>query len=757
MDMVSVLLAGTPETNNILNDDTPDQYEHIFTLSGISQPNLKLLRKLQTVSTSKETDPPADVLDAVIVAIQMIVDHCRKLKYQKRIVLFTNAEQPIDWDDMDAVGEMMEANDISLIVVGSDYEPYENADADNCTDVMKTNYENWNTLTKRTPEGEVLSLAQAYEDSQADYAKEVRPTPSYRGFLYLGDPVGPHSQADDEDDASQMTDSTLNHFLAIPIFTYLRTKPVPLPSFKKYATNDDTRMDVDSATDGTSHKVTYETKLTIEDTKLDEDGNELDTEEIEITKDQVDKAFRFGKTAVKISEEELQLEKQKMTTRKQMSILRFIPKKEFPRSFLCSHASVIMPGAYSTDAANLALRALAYAMSEEKVIALVRYVYTDGAAPMLGILDPAFIVGTDEVPETFILHYFETTFAEDIRDYVFLRLNMKDVEQTLEDQMDSLIDAMELDSIDESYLMPETVYNGLIWRVHKAIKTRALNREAPIPDIKDSAKPAFQLHKKFIEKASEISQHIANTVKVREVKKKGKKRSRDAEEAEQDFAAESGNIDELLDKTAAAGAFGGSSLTGITAGSHLSGQPSGSIATDNGLSGMSGDSSTSMMDNKAERVGLNHPVEDFKSLLNRSSDVDMVIPAMKQMIEAIHELLKISFGNQNYRKVIKCLKALKETAMAEEEAVLYNTHVRELKQWCDLPDKFSPHRELWEMMKKNNLGLLTNKDTTDTDIANITQEMAEEFWNETDLKEQVQKKKEDEDLVEFEEDLDDLI
>jgi ATP-dependent DNA helicase 2 subunit 2 len=57
------------------------------------------------------------VLDAVIVAIQMIADHCRKLKYAKTITLFTDNQHEIDWLDIDAVGQMLEDNDISLIVV----------------------------------------------------------------------------------------------------------------------------------------------------------------------------------------------------------------------------------------------------------------------------------------------------------------------------------------------------------------------------------------------------------------------------------------------------------------------------------------------------------------------------------------------------------------------------------------------------------------------------------------------------------------
>lgn len=57
------------------------------------------------------------MLDAVIVAIQMIVDHCRHLKYSKTITLFTDSQHEIDWLDLDDVAQMLEDQDISLVVV----------------------------------------------------------------------------------------------------------------------------------------------------------------------------------------------------------------------------------------------------------------------------------------------------------------------------------------------------------------------------------------------------------------------------------------------------------------------------------------------------------------------------------------------------------------------------------------------------------------------------------------------------------------
>lgn len=122
------------ETYNVLNDTTPDQYERITSMCPISQPNLDLLRSIQNISTSSKETPAADgnliakiqqrnstnrylVLDAVIVATQMIRDHCRHLKYEKRIILITDNHNKIDWLDLDDVASILRDINAQLTVM----------------------------------------------------------------------------------------------------------------------------------------------------------------------------------------------------------------------------------------------------------------------------------------------------------------------------------------------------------------------------------------------------------------------------------------------------------------------------------------------------------------------------------------------------------------------------------------------------------------------------------------------------------------
>ena len=57
------------------------------------------------------------MLDALIIAIYMIEQKCKKLKYIKRIMILTDGTQEMDWQDFDEVKGMLLKNQIALTVV----------------------------------------------------------------------------------------------------------------------------------------------------------------------------------------------------------------------------------------------------------------------------------------------------------------------------------------------------------------------------------------------------------------------------------------------------------------------------------------------------------------------------------------------------------------------------------------------------------------------------------------------------------------
>ncbi|KAI8647826.1 SPOC like C-terminal domain-containing protein [Parasitella parasitica] len=678
-DMVAVLLAGTPESHNILNDTTPEQYQGVTSMGPISQPNVDLLKRIQNLSTSSEDTSPADVFDSVIVASQMIREHCRNLKYEKRIILITNNHNKIDWLDLDDVAGMLKDLNAQLTIIGTDYSRLSDPD---CPEDIALNYKNWQIfIDKADTAGEILSLQTAYEITQEDSAKEVRPTPSFRGYLYIGDP---HEN---------------NHVVGISIHMFIRTKTVPLPRGHKYSAHSE----------GPTHKVEPDALYKFDTTANAETS--LTADEIDETvvedKTRLEQAFRFGKTAILISRDEVV--SNNFSSRKEMTVIGFIDKNQFKRHYIYSNAYILTAGSYNVAQSSLALSAFAKALYDEQSYAVVRYVQKDDGQPRIGLLLPEDREGEEDVE--YLLQYYDLPFAEDIRDYKFKSVaDPKASDPKSINLMDSLIDSMELDNTKKGrdYLAPEYLYNPILWRFNKAIKNRALNPDAPIPDIKESARCQFEIYPDFKDKASEYCDLLASTLEVCKVIDKGKGKRRMKGMGDTADPANAADISELLGNSK-------SSQEGpIYAPLTPSEKAFRAAADDN---------------HEVETVGMITPVEDFLAILRKKSEVDQVEIAIRGMVAAIHKFLAMSFGNQNYPIVISCLKAFRENAAKEDAAASYNKHVREIKQWCNMPNKSSTRQELWKSLKTENLGLITNEECDDTDNLDTTREVAEKFWN----------------------------
>lgn len=59
----------------------------------------------------------AIAISAIVIAIQMISKHCKKLKYQRRIVLVTNGRGSLDGEEVSQISDKIKADGIELVVV----------------------------------------------------------------------------------------------------------------------------------------------------------------------------------------------------------------------------------------------------------------------------------------------------------------------------------------------------------------------------------------------------------------------------------------------------------------------------------------------------------------------------------------------------------------------------------------------------------------------------------------------------------------
>lgn len=63
------------------------------------------------------TNLTISAISSIVVAVQMIVAHCKKLKYRKKIVLVTNGLGAIDNDELDQIAGKIKQENIDLVIL----------------------------------------------------------------------------------------------------------------------------------------------------------------------------------------------------------------------------------------------------------------------------------------------------------------------------------------------------------------------------------------------------------------------------------------------------------------------------------------------------------------------------------------------------------------------------------------------------------------------------------------------------------------
>ncbi|KAK9762546.1 ATP-dependent DNA helicase yku80, variant 2 [Basidiobolus ranarum] len=369
----ALVLFGTDETRNDLALN--DEYQHVTVIRKPRNIDLNLL--LCATTELPKGNAEADALDALIVGIDLIEQHCGQRKFTKRIVLITGAEVPINFSDAEEVSKQITEDGIELNIIGAGFEP----------ELKKSKTKSLNerflkTLADRV-NGSIFAMSEALDILSEYQVKTVRSTAAFRGSLFLGDPrLHPETALD------------------IPVIGYTRTTPLSLPSAKKWST----LADVAAGEQPKTHEATMGRTYQILGEEIPE----------EVTYSDLEKAYHYGRTLVplkKIDEELLTL-----PAEKGLYILGFFDATYFNREW---EASNVMTFAAAPDntLASKGLSSLIHAMYEKDAFALVRYCRTDNGIVKLGVLKPCIKA------EYECLYYVKVPFAEDIKRVTFPSLD----------------------------------------------------------------------------------------------------------------------------------------------------------------------------------------------------------------------------------------------------------------------------------------------------------------------------------------------
>ncbi len=127
-DKISTTVAASRKTWTVgvvgLNTDDTDNaqaaslegYEHISVLQEIGPMTLTSLRDLRSSIQPSQTSD-GDAISAVVVALDMIERFTKKLKYNRRIILVTNGESPIDDELSEEVAKRLNDSNVELVVM----------------------------------------------------------------------------------------------------------------------------------------------------------------------------------------------------------------------------------------------------------------------------------------------------------------------------------------------------------------------------------------------------------------------------------------------------------------------------------------------------------------------------------------------------------------------------------------------------------------------------------------------------------------
>ncbi|KAK4186558.1 SPOC like C-terminal domain-containing protein [Podospora australis] len=658
---LGVVGLNTDETNNPQDAQQLQGYEHISVLQEIGPMTMTSLRGLKSQIVPCTTSS-GDAISAVVVAQSMIETYTKKLKYNRKIILVTNGESPIDDDNVADVAERLNQNNVQLIIVGVDFDdPEYGFKEEDKSSLKRRNEKSLRKLADACNDGVVGTMQQAVEELVIPRLKPVRPFKAYDGPLTLGDP-SKHASA-----------------LSIQVERYFKTKRATPPSASTVVDADRSAFtqtqgfdDEDTEMGGTGFSGVKQMRTyRVDDPDAPGGKRDVEFEELE-------KGYQYGRTVVHISESDFSITKYE--TKKGFSIIGFIPFSSYDPFINMGETGLIVASKFN-EHAETALSALIHALFEVESYAVARYVNKDGAQVQILLLKPN--PGIEDEFEC--LYDVPLPFAEDVRAYQFPPLDkvltvtggvLKEhrllPNKDLNEAMSDFVDAMDLTSFDVDedgnpveYAPIDENYNPVIHRINQAIRARAVDPDSPIGPPAEILLRFSQPPAKLIKKAKSEIEVLVDAAEVKKVPEKGKGRFKKN--------------------------------------------------TVKPLSGLDIDSL--LGESKRKTISADNAIPEFKQILSSADDHDVIESAVKQMGDIIRKLITDSFADLFYPRAAENLRVMREELTNLEEPTLYNKFLKTLKKSLLSGELGGDRREMWfKHIIGGHLSLITNEDSEVSDV-----------------------------------------
>ncbi|KAH8894770.1 SPOC domain-like protein [Thozetella sp. PMI_491] len=666
---VGVVGLGTDESDNDQARSGLEGYENISVLQQIGPMNMAALHTLQNEIKPSGTNG-GDAVSAIVTALMMIQKYCKKLKYNRKIVLVTDGREPIDADAVEEVSQKINEEGVELTVIGVDFD-----DADygfkeeNKRNQKRLNERLLKKLCDRCDRGLLGTMVEAIEDTEAPRAKQIRPYKNYDGVLTLGDPEKYDSAA------------------VFPVERYTKTKvAIPMSASSVVVkpghagTSHAEDEDEDVQMGGTEFgDVKHQRQYSVKDASEPGGKKHVKFEDLA-------KGYLYGDTAVHISESDWNVTK--LDTKKEFTILGFIPFSSF-RPFMSMGEANLIKAQKDNDEAEVALSSFINALYELESYAVARFVEKDGKEPKLLLLMPSpKLDGEFEC-----LYDLPLPFAEDVRQYQFppldkvltvtgtvLKKHRLLPNDNLNQAMSDYVDAMDLSADSqpdgEEYAAIEETYNPMIHRLDRAVRRRAVHPDEPLgqPD-----EVLLQYSRPPTELVENAKRQIDALVEASDVKK--------------------------VPPKAQGGKFG-------------------KKETVKPRSGLDIDALFSTLPTRT-KLSSENAIPDYKQILSKATDDSAIEDVTKQLGVLIRSDITNSYGGNKDGQAQEKLRVMREELLGLDMPALYNTFISSLKKSILSGELNGDRREMWWRIREGRLGLIT---VLENELSEVAPEEAQAFW-----------------------------
>lgn len=660
---LGVVIARSDTTSNSMEDE--EGYSNITVLQDIHFTQMPDIRQLKEAIKPSKTNK-GDVFSAVPIAIGMLDKFCGKSKTRRKIILVTDGTGHIDTDDVEPIAEKMKSDGTGLTILGVDFDDAEFGFKEEDKDsVKKQNEATLQSLCDKC-DGAYGTMAYAISELGIPRLRSINPTPSYKGFLTLGNPFKYDSA------------------LSIAVERYPKTKLATAPSASKFVVKSDTAATASTQTSGTlqngeDHGPVGDGLAAVKAAyTYQADDPSAPGGKREIERNDLAKGYSYGRTVVPFEDSDKNVAK--LETKASFDIVGFVPADSWEHHLGMSSTSQII-GSKVNQQSAMALSSFIHALHEESSYAVARLVTKDDKAPILVLLAPFFDVNGFEC-----LIDVELPFAEDMRSFTFPPLdkvvtvggkhitkhrNLPNDE--LMEAMSDYVDAMDISTFGRTdgglpteYADPETTYSARNGRLNQAIQFRAINPYDEVPAPRAVLSKYAAPPEELLKQAKSSLDAVVKAADVKKVppKQKGRKRGRDTEKPLSGL-----NVEELLGRE------------------------------------------------KRVKITAENAIPEFKQLLETTEDMGQIKDAVKQLSGIIQSYIRDSTGNFAYNRAVEAIRVMKEEMREMEEPGLFNDFLRELKKKIQGGELKGDRREMWYLLKANRLGLIDSGATELSDVS----------------------------------------